>query len=133
MKDLFYVSHFFIDNFIEEHDLKVYDKSFLDDVSTHYSYVRIYMDNVYLYIYPYDGEYRLVIETFPHRYELYILKWVGDEKYFIDIINSIGIINIKNGPNYPIINYEGEREILETILKSMIDNRKFVTSKYKLI
>jgi len=91
------------------------------------------MNNIYLYIYQYNGEYLLVIETFILKYKMYVLKWILNSEDFISIVNKLNIIHINKGVNHFdcfLIDYSKESKILNVVLDSIINKRKYIILKY---
>jgi hypothetical protein len=92
------------------------------------------MDFIYFHILRNLDEYLLIIEPFAYLYKRYVLIWPSDLDKFLNIVNELNIVEINKGINR--IRYDlghiGEFKILDAILNFIINNRRFIISRYNL-
>lgn len=124
------VSYYYVNRFINDNGLELYKIG-----ENEYNFViRLFMNNVYIYIHRKNKDYFLVIEVFPYNYRLYMLKWPGCVNDFIKVINNLGIITIKTGSNSTGSNLSLGQEcrILNSVLEFIVNNKEYITKRYNL-
>jgi len=129
------VSYLFVDDFINKHKVEVCSHSLLEEFPSSTTRMTVYLSNTYIYLHRHDGREFLIVELFREEYKVYVFEWPWNLKEFITIINNLDIFSINIGDSYvnPYhVTVTEERKVLETVLNSLVVDRKYMISKYGL-